>query len=469
MGINTLLGLFGALTFSQPWVMTALFLAFYLTLGLMALSRPVAAMVLYFGTSIMNPQASYPILMDIPLAKIVAGLGLLVCLLNLRKITVRFPIMLLPMALFLVMVVASATGALRPDLADKRLEEFLKVGLMATLTVWAVRTREDYAFFFWGILGSLSYNVLKNLVETQTKSVWVGISGVAGWIGDSNDWALALAMGLPLFYTALILNWGKGWKIRTVCGLAAIGALLTLTLTYSRGGFLAAAASGAVFLLMDRKPSRSVLVGLLIAVVVAVYMPRSYLDKMETIFGLQGTAESAWEKQVDQSQEYTGAERVYYWRIAYEVMRDYPLHGVGWGNFIQEFKRRENLKEGLVAHSTWFQVGAEAGAVALALYVLMLLAAMGSAFRTWRKARREKDTWREWQARIIVCGLVAFCVGGTFLSRENSELLFIYIAMAAALARLAPQEQAAAATRPAGRPVRNFVPLARPGKKESLA
>jgi probable O-glycosylation ligase (exosortase A-associated) len=469
MGINTLLGLFGAATFSQPWVMTLLFVAFYLVLGLIALTRPVAAMVLYFGTSIMNPQASYPLLMNIPLAKIAAGVALLACLVNFNKISIRLPLAFFPMAVFLVTVVVSASSALRPELADQRFEEFLKVGLMTFLTVWAVTTRRDYTFFFWGILGSVSYDVLKNLVETQTKEAWVSVSGVAGWISDSNDWALALAMGMPLFYTALALNWDRGWKARTMFGLAAIGALLTLTLTSSRGGFLAVAVSGGVFLLMDRKPWRSVLVGAMIAVVVAFYMPQSYADKVQTIFGLGGTAESAWQKQMDEDQEYTGAERVFYWRIAYEIMMDHPWTGVGWGNFIKEFERRENLAEGVVAHSTWFQVGSEAGVISLSAYVLMILCALASTFRTWRRARRGGDRWREWQARAVFCGVVAFCVGGTFVSRENSEFLFIYLAMSAILARLAPQEQTVAVAR-AGRSVAGgLLPLPRTAKKESLA
>lgn len=403
MGINSLLGLLGSLTFSQPWVMTTLFAVFYLVLGLIALSRPVAAMVIYFGTSIMNPQASYPFFVDIPLAKVAAGLSLVACLLNLGKITVRFPASLLPMAAFLVTVCVSAFAAIRPELADKRFEEFLKVGLMVFLTVWVVGNRKDYAFFFWGILGSVFYDVLKNLVETQTKEVWVSVGGIAGWISDSNDWALALAMGLPLFYTALALNWNGGWKKRIVFGLAAIGALLTLTLTSSRGGFLATVVSGAVFLLMDRKPWRSVLVGAAIAAVVLMYMPSSYVNRVESIFGLEGTAASAWEKHVDDNQEYSGAERVFYWRIAYEIMLERPLTGVGWGNFIKEFERREKLTEGVVAHSTWFQVGAESGVTGLFCYILMVLATLASALRTWRQARRDDDRWSEWHARAIVC------------------------------------------------------------------
>ena len=436
MGINSLLGFLGAVTFSQPWVMAALFAFFYAALAAYSIARPAAAVALYFGVSIMNPQASYPLFADLPAAKIAAGVCLFSCLVNLRKLSFKIPAMLLPMIAFLIMANISAEAALRPELASQRFEEFNKIGLMVILTVWAIADRKDYTFLFWGILGSLSYGVLKNLVETQTSGAWVTVHGIAGWIGDSNDWALALAMGLPFFYCALAMNWQKGLKHRVIYGLAAAGALLALTMTSSRGGFLAMAVSGLVFLLMDRKPQRAVLAAAAIAVVAAIYMPGSYVDRVASIFGLENTAVAAWNKQDSDDDEYTGAERIHYWRVASEIMMDHPLTGVGWGNFIEEFKRRENLKEGVVAHSTWFQVGAESGVAGLSFYVLMIFTALTSALRTWLAAKKSNDLWAELHSRTIISGMTAFCVGGTFLSRENSELLFIFIAMSAILAAL---------------------------------
>ena len=437
MGIKYLLSLLGAVTYSQPWMMAAIFAAFYLSLGVLAFSRPVAAMVMYFGTSIMNPQMNYPLFMSIPLAKTTAGLALLVCLLNAGKLVVRLPLSLLPVLAFLGMACVSAFAAVRPELADKRLEEFLKVGLMLFLTVWVVRSREDYDFLFWGILGSLAFNILKNLVETQTNGNWVAIRGTAGWITDSNDWGLAIAMALPFFYTALVLQWRRSVKWRIALGLAAAGALLALTMTSSRGAFLAAAVSGTIFVAMDRKPWRALAFAAALAGIAAIYMPGSYVSRVSSILGLEQTATSAWAKDLDDEQEYTGAERVLYWRYAYEIMKDHPWAGVGWGNFIEEFKQRAGLKEGFVAHSTWFQVGAEAGVVSLALYFLMLFAGIATALAVWRQARQRADTWAEYQARALACGLIAFCVGATFLSRENSELLFIFLGMSAILAFLA--------------------------------
>lgn len=429
MGINTLLQLIGALTFEQPWVMTAIFACFYIVLGVRSLTHPVAAVVLYFGTVIMNPQNSYPVFMDIPVAKLAAGWCVLACLLNSGKLTFKFHPLLVLVCAFLLMANLSALCALAPELAEKRLEDFNKVGIMLFITLWAVSDRKDYDFLFWGVTGSFFYDIFKNLIQTQTKGQWVVVTGTAGWLGDSNDWALALAMALPLFYAALITTWSRGWRARLFFGLAAAGALLTLTMTSSRGGFLATAIPGTLFLAMDRKPGRAALCGVLLAAVVAVYMPGAFLKKIESLTGMTDKAAAAWSTGVDEEEEYTGAERVHFWHVASKIMQDYPTTGVGWGNFAPEFARRENLSEGIVAHSTWFQVGAEAGVTGLATFAALITAALVVALNAWRRFRRDGDGWGEMHARVLLIGLLAFCVGGTFISREYSELLFLYIAM----------------------------------------
>lgn len=53
-------------------------------------------------------------------------------------------------------------------------------------------------------------------------------------------------------------------------------------------------------------------------------------------------------------------------------------------------------------------------------------------------------------ARALGAGIVAFVMGGSFISRENSELIFLYVIMAAMLSQvLAKQGEQAALVRKA--------------------
>ena len=441
--INTLLRLTGSLTFNQPWVMTGLFAIFYCTLGLVSLQRPAAALVMYFGTVIMNPQIFYPLFMDVPLAKIVVGWCFLVFLINSDKLRPRWHPLLWLMLAFLATSLVSAQYALSTDLAQPRFLEFNAVCLMIILTIFGIKDQNDYNLLTYGVLGSIFYNVLRNLVQTQTEGIWVVVKGTSGWLRDSNDWALALAMALPMFYAAVVSHWSKSLKLRIFYSVATLGALLTLTMTSSRGGFLAAAISGTLFLLMDRKPAKAMMVAALMVVVVSMHMPNSFRTKLESFADMSHQASQAWNTGIDQEAEYTGAERVYFWKMSLEIMLQHPLTGVGWSNLAEQLQKRLGLREGLVAHSTWFQVGAEAGVTGLATFLGMIAASLLTCFNIWRHARRCGDSWRALQARVLFCGLVAYCVGGTFISREYSELLFLYIAMTVTLRQLPPQETAA--------------------------
>ena len=115
------------------------------------------------------------------------------------------------------------------------------------------------------------------------------------------------------------------------------------------------------------------------------------------------------------------------------MMDDFPFSGVGWGNYVPMKKRYELEPEPTVAHSTWFQIGAEAGYTGLIVFLFMLLMAFRSLHRTWSMGRQQNDAWLILNARCIAAGLAAFCVGATFISREYSDLLFCYIVMTAAL------------------------------------
>lgn len=429
--MNRIFSLLGALTFNQPWVMTGLFALYYMTLFSVSLSQPVAGAIMYFGTSIMNPQNDFPLLSDLPMAKIVAGLCLTACLFNLGKLRSPFSWGFFPMALFILWAVVSALYAQQPALADKRMEEFLKIGLMAPLAAACVRDRRGYGLLFWGVLGSFWYCVLKNLVETQTKSSWYAVHGTGGWIGDSNDWGLALSMALPMFWTAFQLAGKDSLKLRVFHGLTMVSAFLALTLTASRGAFLSTLAALGVLILTEKKRARALAFAAAAALAVSFYMPASYADKMATIFHLSDDAKDAWAGTMDEQSEYTGAERVHFWRVALKMMNDHPWVGVGWGNFVPSFATYSPGEDGAVAHSTWFQIGAEAGVPALIFFLATLMTAMCMALRVMLASG--EDAWLRAHSRCLLAGLTAFVVGASFISRENSELLFLYVAMTAIL------------------------------------
>ena len=429
---NFILKIIG-LTFYNKAVLTLFWIGVLGVSLVKGFSRPLILLGLYFSLSIINPQSSLPLFSALPLMKIMILLALAALMLNPQQANFRFPGLLVFFFLFIICSAISYFTAVDASLAAKRYSEFNKIFFVTLLTLATLITRRDYDFLHQIILYSFYYLVLKTLAETQTLNRWYAVQGPGGWIGDSNDWGLAIAMFLPFTYTEVTR--AKTLIRKLFHSLAGISALLALTFTSSRGAFLAAVAACMVLLVTEARRMQALLFGVMVLMVVAFYIPESYLDQIRSIFKSSELVEEAWEGDLD-SEDYSGAERVWNWKLAKRMMEDYPLTGVGWGNYVPMKHNYDLDPEPTVAHSTWFQVGAEAGYPGLVTFCLMLLSSFYSLFKSWRYGRQQQDPWLIGNARCLGAGLTAFCVGATFISREYSDLLFCYICMTAAMPAL---------------------------------
>ncbi len=429
---NFILKIIGLTVYNQS-VLTLLWLGMLGMAILKGLNRPLVLLGLYFSLSIINPQSSLSLFSSLPLMKIMILLSLGSLMINQNQAHFRFPGLFLIFFFFILCSGLSYVAAVDPGLASKRFSEFNKIFFVCILTLAVLITREDYDFLHRVIVYSFYYLILKTLAETQTMGRWYAVQGPGGWIGDSNDWGIAIAMFLPFVYVEVIR--ARNLTMKVVHSLAGISTLLALTFTSSRGAFLATVAGCFVLLLTEAKRTKALLAGMVILIVVAVYIPQSYMDQIRSIFESADVVDNAWQGELD-TEAYSGAERVWNWKLAKRMMDDFPFAGVGWGNYVPMKGKYELEPEPTVAHSTWFQIGAEAGYTGLIVFLLMLLMAFRSLLKTWSAGRQQEDLWLILNARCLGAGLAAFCVGATFISREYSDLLFCYIVMTAAMPTL---------------------------------
>lgn len=429
---NFILKIIGLTVYNQS-VLTLLWLGVLATAILKGLNQPRVLLGLYFSLSIINPQSSLSLFSGLPLMKIMILLSLASLIINQNQAYFKFPGLFVVFFFFIICSGLSYVAAVDPGLASKRFSEFNKIFFVCILTLAVLVTREDYDFLHRIIVYSFYYLILKTLAETQTMGRWYAVQGPGGWIGDSNDWGIAIAMFLPFVYVEVIK--AKTLAMKVIHSLAGISTLLALTFTSSRGAFLATVAGCLVLLVTEAKRTKALLVGLMILMVVAVYIPESYMDQVRSIFESSDYIENAWQGELE-TEEYSGAERVWNWKLAKRMMDDFPFSGVGWGNYVSMKSKYDLEPEPTVAHSTWFQIGAEAGYTGLIVFVFMLLLAFRSLLQTWLTGRQQEDPWLILNARCLAAGLMAFCVGATFISREYSDLLFCYIVMTAAMPML---------------------------------
>jgi O-antigen ligase len=190
--------------------------------------------------------------------------------------------------------------------------------------------------------------------------------------------------------------------------LFAISCILipwNLWLTYSRGGWLSALVIVLVilpFLIFKKKSPAGNITALIFATLIlgSVFMTPTAESAPQKI----RVREESFLKRVKDSATVT--QRFSYWRTGFEMVKDRPWLGVGWGAFEKAYPRYMALGAypTKLAHNNYLQVWAETGIVGLNAFIGMWLI---FAYTFWRKMRA--DSTRE--LRGIACGLGAGVFG----------------------------------------------------------
>ena len=196
----------------------------------------------------------------------------------------------------------------------------------------------------------------------------VGGRGVGGFIGDENDFCMVLNMVFPF---AVYSIFSANSKIKKVYYIFLSGLFLVANVTtLSRGGFLGLA-SVMLYIAFRSKNKFAITSIMITLVMVAVlFAPPTYWNEVNSIFGSE-----------QQNPYGTGAQRIYHWKLGWQMFLDHPILGVGQGNYPwnvldveTEFglQWHERSLGGRAAHSLYFTLIPELGLVGILLYTLMV-------------------------------------------------------------------------------------------------
>lgn len=265
-----------------------------------------------------------------------------------------------------------------------------------------------------------------------------GGRGIGGFLGDENDLCLVLNMVLPFSFYAALSDTNKTRRL-IYAGLTVFFIFAIIT-TQSRGGFLGlVAAGGYCWLRSPKKIFSAVALGLLILAAVQ-FAPDSYWKEVESI-------------REEGTQEGTGAERVYQWKIGWAMFLDNPVIGVGQGNFPYQFRTYEEAsgfhdgfrgrsRAGRAAHSLYFTLIPELGVVGVWIFLAMIyycLKDLRSVFRSCKPMVEKKNLDAQklfYLGRAMEASLIAFLVTGTFISVLYYPSFWLLMAFIIALKRV---------------------------------
>jgi len=221
-----------------------------------------------------------------------------------------------------------------------------------------------YFLIFTAFLAGL-YGIVQYIIGVPMESGWVdpnsGIeTRVFATFENPNIFAEYLIMIIPLGYALMIRE--KKMKTRIITLVMGGAIFASLLFTFSRGGWLGAGAGAFLFLFMYQL---SMLLKFIpVALIGLMLLPASILRRMASIGSLD-----------DASNFY----RMQIWEKSIEIIKDYPLTGVGLGfnSFRKISAKYITEADPYHAHNTYLELAVEIGIIGLFFVVMLGLKLLG--------------------------------------------------------------------------------------------
>jgi putative inorganic carbon (HCO3(-)) transporter len=241
------------------------------------------------------------------------------------------------------------------------------------------------------------------------------------FLTDNNAFALAINMALPMFL--FLARDEKRRNYRWLLYLAFILGVISVVLTYSRGGLLGLVAVLLAIILKSRYKLISCFFVVLACVGVFAFAPPQWMSRMT------GLARG----EVDMS----GRQRLVSWGTSWNFAMDYPITGGSFNALpnVELFQRYqpEPLPGGFLSsgpHSIYFQMLEEQGFVGLALYLFLVGSCWASLLSLRRRSGRSPlSQWIVPYTHMIEVSFLGFLVSGAFLGFANFDLFYQLVAM----------------------------------------
>jgi O-antigen ligase len=350
-----------------------------------------------------------------------------------RQLFTAHPAMTVMGALLLAWMVLSVGWAEDPGVARS---DVLRYALNLSLLpiVYSAVQRRQHVAAVLGVYVSGAVASALYAIATRDPADQGRISGV---VGTANELASVLVTAL-LLAGGLALALRGAPLLRALC-VAAVGiCLVGLFLTLSRAGLVAlgAALVAAVLLAGRRRLGVAVLVtavGLSVLGYFSLAASEQARERVTTIG--------------------SGTGRTDIWTVAWRMVDEDPVRGVGVGNF-QTVSVHYLLRPGAiqrdefivdrpqVAHNAYLHVLAELGVVGLVLFLGLLIAGAAAAWRAAQLFAARGDPFLETCSRALVLALIALLVADVFASDQLNKELWLLLGLGPALlaiARRAPE------------------------------
>ncbi|WDE05011.1 O-antigen ligase family protein [Thalassomonas viridans] len=306
--------------------------------------------------------------------------------------------------------------------AFNALKDFVFILCLSYIVQRSITRVEDAEKIIIALILPLPY--VFRLVYSQYQSVarWhysddLRVNGPMYDLGSNELGAYLVTTTLLLVSLVFFFKASKKW-LRYFIYLALVLSGISLTLTYSRGAYLATILACMYFYLIKENKGKLTLILVLFTISLPVIMPVSVVERFSSI--------SSDEEDRDES----AASRFVFWEAAFEKAEESPVWGYGY----RSWRSPEINKTGMDTHNYFVKTIVEGGAIGLILLLTLVYANFKLARYVYKNAT---DPTQKALALAVLLATLGMMVGNMFGDRfSHYSVVFIYWTLVGAMIKL---------------------------------
>lgn len=316
--------------------------------------------------------------------------------------------------------------------------------LLIPIAFSAVDSKRHLVWVLATLAAAATASAVLSLTVGGTSSGGVGLDRTTGPIGEANQLAAGLVVGLILSATFALRPTATA-LVRSVAWIGVALCAVGIFSTLSRGGLVALGVAMVVAVVVAgrwRGPALALALTV-VASTVVYFLAFASLPERERVTYTGGG----------------GSGRVDLWTVGGRMVTGEPVRGVGVGNFevtsVQYLLEPGAIESGeyiiatpKVAHNTFLQATAELGIPGGALFIGVVLFCLGCAWVAMRVFARGPDRDMEVLAKGLFVTLLGYLAAIQFLSENYSKLFYVLLGLGPALLAVARASEARARAEP---------------------
>jgi putative inorganic carbon (hco3(-)) transporter len=321
--------------------------------------------------------------------------------------------------LFLITICISILTAQFPAVAKKHFMDFFGWFVIYFLIINIINTKERFYIFiiiFLFAAGKIALGTSKSWAFRGFSFTTWGLMGPKGYFQNSGELAILMLMLFPL---AFYLYQGLKSKIKTwerwVLMLFWICPILTILGASSRGAQIALVVE---LLLIFRKSivKPKLFIGVCLLCVSLFYI---LPDEQKERFSNSGG-------------DKTSQQRLLYWTHGWDMIKEYPLTGVGFFNFSpyyeQHFSHDMLYAFAELPHNIFVQVGTDAGVIAVFAFFVLIFYCIYAGYKLSERNLYSDASPMPYIAAGLGVGVFGFVIAGQFVTVGYYPFLWIHLA-----------------------------------------